>query len=73
MSGNFFSKFDSEYFSLIIFLKYLLSLLLMLIFVTKMTFLEKNQICRTFRAVGHLGTLQMSRSKGGVKGQITSL
>ena len=58
MSGNFFSKFDSEYFSLIIFLKYLLILLLMLIFVTKMTLLEKNKICRTFRAVGHLGTLQ---------------
>ena len=57
MSGNFFSKFDSEYFSLIIFLKYLLILLLMLIFVTKMTLLEKNKICRTFRAVGHLGTL----------------
>ena len=60
MSGNFFSKFDSEYFSLIIFLKYLLILLLMLIFVTKMTFLEKNKICRTFRAVGHLGTLHTS-------------
>ena len=30
----------------------------MLIFVTKMTLLEKNKICRTFRAVGHLGTLQ---------------
>ena len=60
MSGNFFSKFDSEYFSLIIFLKYLLILLLMLIFVTKMTLLEKNKICRTFRAVGHLGTLQSS-------------
>ena len=29
----------------------------MLIFVTKMTLLEKNKICRTFRAVGHLGTL----------------
>ena len=58
MSGNFFSKFDSEYFSLIIFFKYLLVLLLMLIFVTKMTLLEKNKICRTFRAVGHLGTLQ---------------
>ena len=58
MSGNFFSKFDSEYFSLIIFLKYLLILLLILIFVTKMTLLEKNKICRTFRAVGHLGTLQ---------------
>ena len=58
MSGNFFSKFDSEYFSLIIFLKYLLILLLMLIFVTKMTLLEKNKLCRTFRAVGHLGTLQ---------------
>ena len=57
MSGNFFSKFDSEYFSLIIFFKYLLVLLLMLIFVTKMTLLEKNKICRTFRAVGHLGTL----------------
>ena len=57
MSGNFFSKFDSEYFSLIIFLKYLLILILMLIFVTKMTLLEKNKICRTFRAVGHLGTL----------------
>ena len=25
-----------------------------------MTFLEKNKICRTFRAVGHLGTLQTS-------------
>ena len=61
MSGNFFSKFDSEYFSLIIFLKYLLILLLMLIFVTKMTLLEKNKICRTFRAVGHLGTLHTSR------------
>ena len=60
MSGNFFSKFDSEYFLLIIFLKYLLILLLMLIFVTKMTLLEKNKICRTFRAVGHLGTLQTS-------------
>ena len=62
MSGNFFSKSDSEYFSLIIFLKYLLILLLMLIFVTKMTLLEKNKICRTFRAVGHLGTLQLSSS-----------
>ena len=62
MSGNFFSKFDSEYFSLIIFLKYLLILLLMLIFVTKMTLLEKNKICRTFRAVGHLGTLHTSLS-----------
>ena len=62
MSGNFFSKFDSEYFSLIIFLKYLLILLLMLIFVTKMTLLEKNKICRTFRAVGHLGTLHTPTS-----------
>ena len=60
MSGNFFFKFDSEYFSLIIFLKYLLILLLIVIFVTKMTLLEKNKICRTFRAVGHLGTLQTS-------------
>ena len=34
-------------------------LLLMLIFVTKMTLLEKKKICRTFRAVGHLGTLPM--------------
>ena len=32
----------------------------MLIFVTKMTLLEKSKICRTFRAVGHLGTLQTS-------------
>ena len=60
MSGNFFSKFDSEYFSLFIFLKYLLILLLMSIFVTKMTLLEKNKICRTFRVVGHLGTLHTS-------------
>ena len=64
MSGNFFSKFDSEYFLLIIFLKYLLILLLMLIFVTKMTLLEKNKICRTFRAVGHLGTLQTDTLSG---------
>ena len=64
MSDNFFSKFDSEYFSLIIFLEYLLILLLMLIFVTKMTLLEKNKICRTFRAVGHLGTLQPYRRIG---------
>ena len=58
MSGKFFSKFDSEYFSLFIFLKYLLLLLLIMIYVPKMTLLEKSKICRTFRAVGHLGTLQ---------------
>ena len=57
MSGKFFSKFDSEYFSFFIFLKYLLLLLLIMIYVPKMTLLEKSKICRTFRAVGHLGTL----------------
>ena len=57
MSDIFFSKFDSEYFSLIIFLKYLFILLLIMISCTIMTLLEKNKICRTFRAVGHLGTL----------------
>ena len=56
--GKFFSKFDSEYFSFFIFLKYLLVLLLIMIYVPKMTLLEKSKICRTFRAVGHLGTLQ---------------
>ena len=54
----FFSKFDSEYFSLIIFLKYLFILLLIMISCIIMTLLEKTKICRTFRAVGHLGTLQ---------------
>ena len=29
-----------------------------MIYVPKMTLLEKSKICRTFRAVGHLGTLQ---------------
>ena len=62
MSGKFFSKFDSEYFSFFIFLKYLLLLLLIMIYVPKMTLLEKSKICRTFRAVGHLGTLQPSAS-----------
>ena len=57
MSGKFFSKFDFEYFSFFIFLKYLLLLLLIMIYVPKMTLLEKSKICRTFRAVGHLGTL----------------
>ena len=56
MSDNFFSKFDSEYFLLIIFLKYLFILLLIMISCIIMTLLEKK-ICRTFRAVGHLGTL----------------
>ena len=60
MSGKFFSKFDSEYYSFFIFLKYLLLLLLIMIYVPKMTLLEKSKICRTFRAVGHLGTLQPS-------------
>ena len=55
---HFFSKFDSEYFSLIIFLKYLFILLLIMISFIIMTLLKKNKICRTFRAVGHLGTLQ---------------
>ena len=55
---HFFSKFDSEYFSLIIFLKHLFIWLLIVISFTIMTLLEKNKICRTFRAVGHLGTLQ---------------
>ena len=54
---HFFSKFDSEYFSLIIFLKYLFILQLIVISFIIMTLLEKNKICRTFRAVGHLGTL----------------
>ena len=58
MSDIFFSKFDSEYFSLIIFLKYLFILLLIMISFIIMTLLEKNKICRTFRAVGYLGTLQ---------------
>ena len=62
MSGKFFSKFDSEYFSLFIFLKYLLLLLLIMIYVPKMTLLEKSKICRTFRAVGHLGTIQTSKT-----------
>ena len=53
----FISKFDSEYFSLIIFLKYLYNLLLIKISCIIMTLLEKHKICRTFRAVGHLGTL----------------
>ena len=61
MSDIFFSKFDSEYFSLIIFLKYLFILLLIMISFIIMTLLEKNKICRTFRAVGHLGTLQLSQ------------
>ena len=60
---QFFSKFDSEYFSLFIFLKYLFLLLLIMIYVTKMTLLEKSKICRTFRAVGHLGTLQTTVCK----------
>ena len=55
---HFFSKFDSEYFSLIISLKYLFILLLIMISFIIMTLLEKNKICRSFRAVGHLGTLQ---------------
>ena len=61
MSDIFFSKFNSEYFSLIIFLKYLFILLLIVISSIIMTLLEKNKICRTFRAVGHLGTLHTSR------------
>ena len=56
MSDSFFSKFDSGYFSLIIFSKYLLILLLIMTYVTIMTLSEKK--CRTFRAVGHLGTIQ---------------
>ena len=60
MSDIFFSKFDSEYFSLIIFFKYSFILLLIMISFIIMTLLEKNKICRTFRAVGHLGTLQTS-------------
>ena len=64
MSDIFFSKFDSEYFSLIIFLKYLFILLLIMISFIIMTLLEKNKICRTFRAVGHLGTLQTSALEG---------
>ena len=63
MSDIFFSKFNSEYFSLIIFFKYLFILLLIVISFIIMTLLEKNKICRTFRAVGHLGTLQTSASK----------
>ena len=31
-----------------------------MIYVPKMTLLEKSKICRTFRAVGHLGTLHTS-------------
>ena len=45
---HFFSKFDSEYFSLIMFLKYLLILLLIMLSFIIMTFLEK-------KIVGHLG------------------
>ena len=60
MSDIFFSKFDSEYFSLIIFFKYLFILLLIMISFIIMTLLEKKKFCRTFRAVGHLGTLQTS-------------
>ena len=63
MSGKFFSKFDSEYFSFFIFLKYLLLLLLIMIYVPKMTLLEKSKICRTFRAVGHLGTLHTTNNR----------
>ena len=33
-----------------------------MIYVPKMTLLEKSKICRTFRAVGHLGTLQSTAS-----------
>ena len=62
MSDIFFSKFDSVYFSLIIFLKYLFILLLIMISFIIMTLLEKNKICRTFRAVGHLGTLHTCTS-----------
>ena len=39
---TFFSKFDSEYFSLIIFLKYLYNLLLIMISCIIMTLLEKK-------------------------------
>ena len=46
---HFFPKFDSEYFSLIIFLKYLFILLLIMISFIIMTLLEKKKI------VGHLG------------------
>ena len=67
MSDIFFSKFDSEYFSLIIFLKYLFILLLIMISFIIMTLLEKNKICRTFRAVGHLGTLHTSSVYGYTK------
>ena len=49
MSDNFFSKVDSEYFSLIIFLKYLFILLLIMISFIIMTLLEKKKF------VGHLG------------------
>ena len=45
---QFFSKFHSEYFSLIIFLKYLFILLLIMISFITMTLLEK-------KVVGHLG------------------
>ena len=63
--SDFFSKFDSEYFLLIIFLKYLFILLLIIICFIIMTLLEKNKICRTFRAVGHLGTLHTSSWRSG--------
>ena len=46
---HFFSKFDSEYFSLIMFFKYIFILLLIMISCIIMTFLGKNKICRTFR------------------------
>ena len=43
MSDIFFSKFDFEYFSLIIFLKYLFILLLIMISFIIMTLLEKKK------------------------------
>ena len=51
---HFFSKFDSVYFSLLIFLKYLFVLLLIMISFIIMTLLEKQKLsdiygCRTLR------------------------
>ena len=58
MSGNFFSKFDSEYFSLIIFFEIFTYFAINVDFCHQNDTFRKNKICRTFRAVGHLGTLQ---------------
>ena len=62
MSDIFFSKFDSGYFSLIIFFEIYIYFAINNDFFHHNDTFRKNKICRTFRAVGHLGTLHTSFS-----------